>query len=384
MESHRRSNRSFPVQIATIVLVVFGLLEFLSLIGLNEGVIPNLPQSLSILIKSILFITILLGIYSLVSTSERGHYFVLLTSIFEVVFGADSLLRVSRSFPSNTPLLIQSLVVSVLGTIVCICMFMSEPVSQGGKNLSETDSSTKIKHHLSPTSAYAVEIEDVYKKYFLGTIMVSALNGLSVNVQRGEFLAIMGPSGSGKSTLLNLIGALDRPSSGSIFIDSIDISTLNDSSLAKLRNEKIGFVFQAYNLIARSSVLRNMELPALVKGYPMEERQKRIKSLLKIVGLSDKISRKPKTMSGGEQQRVSIARALMNDPSIVLADEPTGNIDSRTGKEIMGFLRKMNEEKGVTVIMVTHDREVARMADRIIYLRDGKITEEEKLRSFKK
>ncbi|OYT45341.1 hypothetical protein B6U84_02435 [Candidatus Bathyarchaeota archaeon ex4484_40] len=147
--------------------------------------------------------------------------------------------------------------------------------------------------------------------------------------------------------------------------------------MAKLRNEKIGFIFQAYNLISRSTVLRNMELPALVKGYSREERLRRIRELLAVVGLEDKIMRKPKTLSGGEQQRVAIARALMNDPQIVLADEPTGNVDSKTGKVIMKFLRKLNLEKGTTVIVVTHDPEVARMADRILYLRDGRIVKEE-------
>jgi putative ABC transport system ATP-binding protein len=199
-----------------------------------------------------------------------------------------------------------------------------------------------------------------------------------MNVQKGEFVAIMGPSGSGKSTLLNLLGALDKPSSGRILIDGVNISGLNENELAKLRNEKVGFVFQAYNLISRSSVMRNMELPALVKGYSKEERQKRVRDLLTVVGLNDKMVRQPKTLSGGEQQRVAIARALINDPEIVLADEPTGNVDSQTGRMIMEFLRRLNSERGTTVIVVTHSSDVANMADRIIYIRDGRISREER------
>jgi putative ABC transport system ATP-binding protein len=190
----------------------------------------------------------------------------------------------------------------------------------------------------------------------------------------------MGPSGSGKSTLLNLFGALDRPTSGKILIDGVDISKLDDEELAKIRNEKIGFVFQAYNLIARSTVKRNMELPMLVKGYSKEERMRRIRDLLSVVGLQDKLYRRPKTLSGGEQQRIAIARALVNDPEIILADEPTGNVDSKTGHVIMSFFRKLNKERGTTVVVVTHDPEVARMTDRIIYIRDGKIFKEENLR----
>ncbi|RLG94756.1 ABC transporter ATP-binding protein [Candidatus Bathyarchaeota archaeon] len=226
---------------------------------------------------------------------------------------------------------------------------------------------------------YAIETENVIKKYIVGSNVITAVNGISLKVKKGEFVSIMGPSGSGKSTLLNLIGALDRPTSGRVLIDGVDISKLDDKELARLRNRKIGFVFQSYNLIARSTVKRNMELPALVSGLSKKERLKRIRELLDAVGLSGKMDRKPKTLSGGEQQRVAIARALINNPEIVLADEPTGNVDSKTGRTIMNFFRKLNRERGTTMLIVTHDPEIAHMTDRIIYIRDGRIFKEERM-----
>ena len=235
-----------------------------------------------------------------------------------------------------------------------------------------------------PKSEYAVELINVIKDYHVGPIVVHALRGVSLKIKRGEFVAIMGPSGSGKSTLLNLIGAIDRPTSGKVLIDGVDISKLDDNELAELRNKKIGFVFQAYNLINRTTVLRNVELPAIVAGVPKKERVKRAKEVLRIVGLEEEIYRSPKYLSGGQQQRVAIARALINNPSIILADEPTGNLDSKTGYEVMSYLRKLNEEFGTTVIVVTHARDVAEMADRILYIRDGKIIGEEILRRGEK
>ncbi len=235
-----------------------------------------------------------------------------------------------------------------------------------------------------PKSEYAVELIDVVKDYHVGPIVVHALRGVSLKIKRGEFVAIMGPSGSGKSTLLNLIGAIDRPTSGKVLIDGVDISKLDDDELAELRNKKIGFVFQAYNLINRTTVLRNVELPAIVAGVPRKERVKRAKEVLRIVGLEEEIYRSPKYLSGGQQQRVAIARALINNPSIILADEPTGNLDSKTGYEVMSYLRKLNEEFGTTIIVVTHARDVAEMADRILYIRDGKIIGEEILRRGEK
>lgn len=227
-------------------------------------------------------------------------------------------------------------------------------------------------------SEYAVVVENVHKYYYVGTVTVHALRGISLKVRKGEFVAIMGPSGSGKSTLLNIIGALDRPTSGKVYIDGVDISKLDSDELAELRNRKIGFVFQSYNLINRTTVLRNIEMPAIVAGMSKKRRAEKAKQLLRIMGLDETaLKRRPIHLSGGQQQRVAIARALMNNPTIILADEPTGNLDSKTGAEVMGYLRKLNKKLGVTVILVTHDRSVAEMADRILHIKDGVIVEEE-------
>ncbi len=245
---------------------------------------------------------------------------------------------------------------------------------------SEVSASTLISDS-SREYPYAVELIDVIKDYVVGPYVVHALRGVTMRVKKGEFVAIMGPSGSGKSTLLNMIGAIDRPTAGKVLVDGIDISELDDNELAELRNKKIGFVFQAYNLINRTTVLRNVELPAIVSGMPKSKRIERAKELLALVGLREEIHRSPKYLSGGQQQRVAIARALMNNPSLILADEPTGNLDSKSGKEVMLYLRKLNEEFGTTIIVVTHDRSVAEMADRILYIKDGKIIGEEILRN---
>ena len=230
----------------------------------------------------------------------------------------------------------------------------------------------------TPKTEYAVVVDNVHKIYRVGTVEVHALRGISLKVKRGEFVAIMGPSGSGKSTLLNMIGALDKPTSGRVYIDGVDITKLDDNQLAILRNKKIGFVFQAYNLINRTTVLRNVEMPAIVAGMPKKERVKKAIKLLKIMGLDESVlKRRPIYLSGGQQQRVAIARALMNDPAIILADEPTGNLDSKTGKEVMRYFRMLNEKYGVTIILVTHDRSVAEMTDRILHIRDGQIIKEE-------
>jgi len=233
---------------------------------------------------------------------------------------------------------------------------------------------------LGLNSKYAIETVNLTKVYRSDSVEVYALVDVNLKIRYGEFVAIVGPSGSGKSTLLNLLGVLDKPTKGHVLIEGIDTSTMSPSQLAKIRNEKIGFIFQAYNLINRTTVLRNVELPAVVRGVPKKERVKRAMELLRLTGLDGKFNRKPLTLSGGEQQRVAIARALINNPTIILADEPTGNLDSKTGYEIFSLLRRLSEERKTTVIVVTHNLELANLTDRIIYLRDGRIEAERILR----
>ncbi|MEM1584110.1 MAG: ABC transporter ATP-binding protein [Nitrososphaerota archaeon] len=221
-----------------------------------------------------------------------------------------------------------------------------------------------------------IELIDVKKVYLSDGIPTEALRGVSLKILRGEFIAIVGPSGSGKSTLLHLIGGLDRPTSGRILIGGVDINKLSDDKLAELRNEKIGFVFQFYNLVPYLPVLKNVELPLIVKDVSSQERRERILKLLEEVGLKDKAYTRPTRLSGGEQQRVAIARALINNPEILLADEPTGNLDSKNSVMIAELFRRLNE-KGRTIVMVTHNLEIASYAKRILYIRDGLIEKEE-------
>lgn len=222
-----------------------------------------------------------------------------------------------------------------------------------------------------------VEIVNAKKTYHMGGFEVIALNGVTLNIKKGEFVAIMGPSGSGKTTLLNLIGALDRPTEGNILIEGVDISELNDDELAELRNKKIGFIFQFFNLISRMTALDNVALPMAFAGMSRDQRRRRAEELLKMVKLGDRANHKPTELSGGQQQRVAVARALGNRPSIVLCDEVTGNLDSNTGKEILDLLRTLNDEQGQTFIIVTHDPMVADCVDRIISLQDGVIVKDE-------
>ena len=227
---------------------------------------------------------------------------------------------------------------------------------------------------------YVVETQDLRKTYMQGGRPLEVLKGVNLRVEPGEFLAIMGPSGSGKSTLLNLIGALDRPTSGRVLINGVDLSTLNDNQLARLRNREIGFIFQFFNLIQRMDALSNVELPLVIAGVGREERRRRALSLLEQVGLGDRVHHKPNQLSGGEQQRVAIARALANDPDLLLADELTGNLDSKTGDEIMSLLRDLNQEQGKTFILITHDPTVGQRTDRLLTLRDGELEGEKRLR----
>jgi putative ABC transport system ATP-binding protein len=219
-------------------------------------------------------------------------------------------------------------------------------------------------------------MEDVKKIYRMGQVEVAALQGVSLRVDKGEFVSIMGPSGSGKSTLMNIIGCLDVPTAGSYELDTIAVGGLNDNQLAEIRNRKIGFVFQTFNLLARESALDNVELPMIYRDMPEKERRELARQTLEAVGLGARARHRPAEMSGGERQRVAIARALVNEPAILLADEPTGNLDSHTGEEIMNIVQKLNED-GITIILVTHERDIAAYSHRIIHLRDGLVEGEE-------
>jgi putative ABC transport system ATP-binding protein len=221
-----------------------------------------------------------------------------------------------------------------------------------------------------------IEIRNLTKTYMMGQVPVEALRGVSLSVQKGEFIAVIGPSGSGKSTLLNMIGALDRPTSGTILINRVDITTLGDNQLADLR-QNVGFVYQTFNLISRLNAIGNVELPLSIVGIPKKERRFKAEVMLKIVGLGDRMHHKPSELSGGERQRVAVARALINNPSFIIMDEPTGNLDTKTGLEIMEFAKKLNREHGITLIIVTHDIEIGNQARRIIRLRDGLIESDE-------
>ena len=219
---------------------------------------------------------------------------------------------------------------------------------------------------------HLIELKDVYKIYPMGEEAVHALDGVSLTIDRGEFVAIVGQSGSGKSTAMNIIGCLDVPTAGSYHLGGVDVSTMDDDQQAEIRNKMLGFIFQQYNLIPKLTVLENVELPLLYGGVPAEERRARAVRSLERVGLAEKQKNLPAQLSGGQQQRVSIARALAGEPSVILADEPTGALDSRTGREVLGFLRKLNAE-GDTVVLITHDNDIARKARRIVRLQDGRV-----------
>jgi putative ABC transport system ATP-binding protein len=218
-----------------------------------------------------------------------------------------------------------------------------------------------------------IRLENIHKTYDLGEVQVQALRGVSLEIHPSEFVAVMGASGSGKSTLMNIIGCLDKPTRGRYFLDGNDVSGLSKNQLAKIRSQKIGFVFQQFNLLSRTSALENVELPTIYAGVPIEERERRAQEALNRVGLADRAGHFPSQLSGGQQQRVAIARALVNNPSLLLADEPTGNLDSRTSVEIMDIFQKLNEEHGLTVVIVTHEPDIAQYAKRALEFRDGKM-----------
>jgi len=230
------------------------------------------------------------------------------------------------------------------------------------------------------SSEAVIHVENLEKTYQLGRVLIPALRGVSFVVDKGEFTVVMGPSGSGKTTLLNLIGAIDKPTSGRVFIDGKDITTLGEGELTKLRRHKIGFIFQFYNLIPALTAVENVELPMLTAGMPRKEASKKALQLLEMVGLKERAEHLPDELSGGEQQRVAIARALANKPSVILADEPTGDLDTKTGMEVVRVLYDVAKEQNATVIVVTHDPIIAEKADRLIHMRDGQITGEKRVK----
>ena len=232
---------------------------------------------------------------------------------------------------------------------------------------------------VNETKEKCIELRGIVKKYFIGTPNeLAALDGVDIDIYNGEFVAIVGASGSGKSTLMNIIGALDRPTEGHYTLDGVDVSAAKDDELSAIRNRKIGFVFQTYNLISKTNALKNVEMPMLYAGIPAKQRVERAKELLTEVGMGERMKHLPEELSGGQKQRVAIARAMSNNPSIILADEPTGALDSKTGRMVMDIFHKLNKEQHKTVILITHSPELAEETDRIISIKDGKITGERK------
>lgn len=219
-----------------------------------------------------------------------------------------------------------------------------------------------------------IDLKGIVKRFYIGQPNeLEILHGIDLQVREGEFVSIVGSSGSGKTTMMNIIGILDRPTQGAYFLDGVDVANAKDRELSHIRNQKIGFVFQTYNLISRTSALKNVELPMLYAGIGKRERTERAKELLSIVGMGDRMSHNPDELSGGQKQRVAIARAMANDPSIILADEPTGALDSRTGRKIMDIFHRLNEEQGKTIVLITHSQELAEETQRIVTLKDGEI-----------
>ena len=247
----------------------------------------------------------------------------------------------------------------------------------------DTQVITEKERAVETAATSLIQLDHVHKIYHMGDIEIHALRGINLKIERGDFVAIMGASGSGKSTTMNILGCLDKPSRGHYFLDGQDVSTLSKDELADIRNRKIGFVFQGFNLLSRTSALENVELPMLYLGLKTAERLKRATEALEIVGLSNRMHNMPNQLSGGQQQRVAIARSLVNHPAIILADEPTGNLDSRTSIEVMDVFQRLNEERGITIALVTHEPDIAQYARRVVVFKDGRINRDERVENVR-
>lgn len=247
------------------------------------------------------------------------------------------------------------------------------------QDIESTAVAEKKDNFMTPSPDTLISVQDLWKTYEMGAEQVHALRGVNLEIGRNEYVAIMGPSGSGKSTLMNLIGCLDSPTSGRYWLNGHLVSELDDDELARIRNKEIGFVFQTFNLLARATALHNVELPLIYNGTPASDRIERAKRALQEVNLGDRMNHKPNELSGGQRQRVAIARALVNNPSIILADEPTGNLDSQTGVEIMALLENLHQ-KGNTIVLVTHEHDIAEHAHRIVTIKDGQISSDQKIK----
>lgn len=352
---------SIHEDISIVLFISMTLFSFAEMFGMFTSALITLDYPFSMIIPIIMVFFGILGLLGVLTASRTNIMFALFATLTEL-----GLLSVSLLINPIVPLLLPTITMQILLVAVLVVGGMTLLLPQQTREDFFITPSQKENH-------LAIEIRELKKIFDLGEgVKVNALQGVHLKIKRGDFVAIMGPSGSGKSTLLNCLGALDRPTEGKIFIDGVDISQLDNEGLAWLRNRKIGFIFQSYNLISRSFVGQNVEVPALVTSLGAKKRKEKAKRLLESVGLGDKYNRYPRTLSGGEQQRVAIARALMNDPTILLADEPTGNLDSKSGAVVMEILQKLNQDLGVTIVVVTHDPEVANLTNRIYFLKDGK------------